>query len=182
MQIDTMFDKVLEIYQPIHDFFNSMWVQIIIKGFLIYFFLIWIALIIWVTKDIVNRSKNIFVQVFSILLVTLLNIFGLILYLIIRPSKTLKQRYIEEIEKKMFLDTMSDYYNCTKCGTKIEKDFNFCPSCGTSSKTVCKHCGQKVMVDWKICPYCKSEIKIDEPIDDKGKKHFGAKIQDLIKK
>ncbi len=42
----------------------------VLKFVIIYFFIIRISLIIWVIKDIINRSGNIFFQMFCILLIT----------------------------------------------------------------------------------------------------------------
>jgi len=58
------------------DFLNTIWAAItfemIIKLAIIYFFIIWIAVIVWVIKDVSNRTNNIFLQIFSILLVVFL--------------------------------------------------------------------------------------------------------------
>lgn len=63
-----------------------------------YLILLWAAIVIWATKDIISRSNNILLQLFSILIVLILNIFGLIIYLAIRPSKTLVEKFFEELE------------------------------------------------------------------------------------
>ena len=72
--------------------------RIIVFGLIIYLILLWIALIVWVTKDILSRTNNIAFQIFSILMVAILNIFGLIIYLAIRPSKTLVEEFFENLE------------------------------------------------------------------------------------
>jgi hypothetical protein len=40
-----------------------------LKLLVIYFFIVWIAIIVWVTKDIINRTNNILFQIFSIITV-----------------------------------------------------------------------------------------------------------------
>jgi hypothetical protein len=37
-----------------------------LKMLLLYFFVFWIAIIIWVTKDIINRTNNVLLQILSI--------------------------------------------------------------------------------------------------------------------
>lgn len=64
----------------------------------VYLVLLWIALIIWTTKDIISRTNNVLIQIISILLVVLLNIFGILIYLAIRPSKTLIEKFFEDLE------------------------------------------------------------------------------------
>ncbi len=74
----------------------------LIKGFLVYLALLWLALVIWVARDIVNRSNNLLVQVFYILLNLLFPVFGLILYLVLRPQRTLLEKYYDEVEHEFF--------------------------------------------------------------------------------
>lgn len=72
--------------------------RIIVFGLALYLTLLWIALIIWATKDILSRTNNLAFQIISILLVTILNIFGVLIYLAIRPSKTLVEKFFEDLE------------------------------------------------------------------------------------
>lgn len=71
---------------------------VIVAGVIIYLILLWIALVIWVAKDIVSRTNNILFQLISILIVLILNIFGIFIYLAIRPSKTLVESFFEDLE------------------------------------------------------------------------------------
>ena len=64
----------------------------------LYVSLLWIALIVWVTRDIVGRTKSITLQVICIVLVAALHGFGAVLYLLLRPPKTLSERYFEHAE------------------------------------------------------------------------------------
>ncbi len=71
---------------------------------IIYLGVLWIALIIWVTKDITNRTHNLVFQICSILLIVIFTpLFGLLLYLILRPTKTLMDRYVEELIEEEIL-------------------------------------------------------------------------------
>jgi hypothetical protein len=72
--------------------------KIIVIVLLSYLVLLWVALIVWVTKDIISRTNNIIFQIVSILLATILNIFGVLIYLAIRPSKTLIEKFFEDLE------------------------------------------------------------------------------------
>lgn len=67
-------------------------------GVVAYFTLLWVALIFWVSRDSNKRSKSWLFKLFSFALVTVFNIFGLIIYVILRPSQTLEERKIESME------------------------------------------------------------------------------------
>ena len=72
--------------------------RIIITFLVGYLVILWISLIIWTTKDIISRTNNVIYQLISILLVVILNIFGLFIYLGIRPAKTLIEKFFEDLE------------------------------------------------------------------------------------
>ncbi len=67
-----------------------------IQGFVIYFFIVWFCLVIWVVRDITNRTHSLFFQVFSILLVLFLTPLGIFVYLLLRPQKTLFEKIFED--------------------------------------------------------------------------------------
>lgn len=75
---------------------------------LVYFGLLWLAVIIWVTRDAINRSESLLFQVFAILLNILFPILGILLYLIIRPNKTTLDRYYEDLEHRLILESISE--------------------------------------------------------------------------
>lgn len=51
---------------------------------------------VWVAKDINNRTRSIVLQVFCILIVLFLTPLGIFIYLLIRPQKTLFEKIFEE--------------------------------------------------------------------------------------
>ena len=80
----------------------------IFLGVLVYIGIIWIALILWVTKDITNRTNSMAFQIASISMIIFLTpVFGLPLYILVRPSRTLMERYFEEVEQ----DMIEQYYD-----------------------------------------------------------------------
>ncbi len=92
------------------DIWNMITFESALKFFILYFFVIWIALIIWVVRDITVRTSNIFLQIFSIFTVLFLTPLGIFIYLLVRPSKTLHDRYYEEIEDNLdiFFDIVEE--------------------------------------------------------------------------
>ena len=75
---------------------------------IIYVGLLWLAIIIWVTRDAINRSDSIIFQVIAILLNITFPVLGILLYLTIRPGKTTAERYYEELEHQLILESISE--------------------------------------------------------------------------
>ncbi len=141
--------------------FSALSPNTIVSILVWYFFLVWIALIIWVTKDITNRSSSLFVQIFSILLILLWTPFSIIIYLLIRPSKTLFEKYYDSTyEEEYYDDVEENITKCSHCGFKIWADYKYCPNCKTCLKRECIEC-KAILPEWlKVCPYCgKDQIK-----------------------
>ncbi len=63
-------------------------VQFLLAIGIAYLVALWFALVAWTFRDIEARSRSVFTQVFSTLLVVLFFVPGLLLYLILRPKET----------------------------------------------------------------------------------------------
>ena len=158
-------DKVVALFEsPLFDW--------IMRGGLIYLGVLWFAVALWVARDIVNRTNNVFTQVFFILMNIVLPVFGLILYLIIRPSKTLLEKYYEEMEYHFLADHSQKDEHCPRCEEPLTKDFLFCPSCAEQVKNNCDSCGQVYLSNYLVCPYCG---KKDKPKENLKRKLKGKK-------
>jgi len=84
-------------------FYETLTFDAFLKFAVVYFFIIWIAILLWVIKDISNRTTNIWLQIISIFTILFLTPFGIFIYLIIRPGKTLFEKYYQEIEYNLDL-------------------------------------------------------------------------------
>ena len=104
-------------------FAESPLLDFILKGVLIYLAILWFAMVVWVARDVINRSNNILFQVVMILLNIILPIFGLVLYLIIRPSRTLLEKYYDELEYSFLNDHAMGDDHCERCEEKLLPDF-----------------------------------------------------------
>ncbi len=60
-----------------------------------------IFLVMFVTRDILQRTRSFSYQLLSIALVALLPIVGFFLYLLVRPARSLREREMEEMLKKL---------------------------------------------------------------------------------
>lgn len=139
---------------------------------IIYFFIVWIAIIVWVTRDIINRTNNILFQIFSILTVLLGTPLGIVIYLLIRPSRTLFEKYYEEasiLEEDLHDFDLSEIKdeikkNCPHCNYEISPEYKFCPNCRNCLKKECISCGKELKPEWSFCPSCgkDQESKVDK--------------------
>ena len=163
--------------------FSLLTFETFLKILVVYFFIVWIAIIIWVTKDIINRTNNILYQIFSILTVLVLTPLWVVIYLLIRPSKTLFEKYYEEaqIEEDADLDTeennekeetkIEEIHHCPKCNYVVKEDYKFCPSCRAELKKECIKCWKELKSEWKTCPFCweEQEKKVEKNKEKKEK-------------
>jgi hypothetical protein len=119
-----------------------------------YLLAIWLASVIWTVRDITDRTGNLLIQTFSVLLVVVFTpILGLPLYLLIRPRTTLAERYYEEAGI-----AESEYVSvCPNCDTEVGEDFRYCPHCGGQLLDECPACGAPKDKDWKFCASCGSD-------------------------
>lgn len=147
-------DSFLEWFDTLTNFFASESFQVLGKFTILYLAALWVALIVWVTRDAIHRSSNVVFQIIAVLLNIFLPIFGLILYLIIRPEKTLLEKYHEDLEYRL-LEGGDDI--CYACGTPVKEGFAFCPNCGEELNEKCPECKKESSRRWKICPYCGKE-------------------------
>lgn len=69
--------------------------DILFRTVIVYFFVVWFCLVIWVVRDITNRTHSLTFQVLSILMVLLLTPLGIFIYLLLRPQKTLFEQMFE---------------------------------------------------------------------------------------
>lgn len=72
----------------------------------IYVGLLWLSIIIWVTRDAIHRSESVLFQAFAILLNLVFPVLGILIYLIVRPSKTTMERYYEDLEHRLILESI----------------------------------------------------------------------------
>ncbi len=165
-----MTENTTNMHPYIAPFWNSVTLEFMIKFAVTYFFVVWIALIIWVAKDIAFRSDSRIFQVICILIMIFFTPLWVFLYLIIRPWKSIYDAYSQEIEEnleilnnivKEGIETQQapKDYECPKCHSEVESDFIICPSCKTSLKDTCHECHKIIREWWKVCPYCQTKQK-----------------------
>ncbi len=150
------FERAVAAYER---FLENLSLELALQLVVAYAFVIWAAFVIWVIKDITNRSSSLFLQTLSVLLVIgLTPLFGVPIYLLIRPSTTLLERYYAEVasmDEPIVEDVVpTSLMQCPECSAPIREEYRYCPACGASLTLTCAGCGKEVEKSWNICPYC----------------------------
>ena len=115
---------------------------------------LWLALVIWTYRDMRSRHRDRLVHILAALMVTLLNLPGVLVYLILRPARTLEEEYQQTLEEEALLQSIEDQSVCPGCERQIREDWLVCPSCHTKLRKHCHSCGRLMELPWNICPYC----------------------------
>jgi len=125
--------------------------------------LLWLSIIVWVYRDIRERTRDIGLQVLAVFVVMMFfpafNIPGLALYLMMRPRETLEEAYARSLEEEALLREIGDEGLCPSCRRFVERSWRVCPFCQTQLKDVCVECQQLLSFNWVVCPFCTAERK-----------------------
>ncbi len=101
----------------VNSIYEGITFDVFIEFTILYFFIIWISILLWVMKDISNRTNNIILQIVSVLIILFFTPFWIFIYLLIRPSNTLFEKYYGEIE-----DNLDIFHEIIK--ERIDKKWN----------------------------------------------------------
>lgn len=119
---------------------------------------LWFAVVAWTFRDIESRSRSVFTQVFSTLLVVLFFVPGLLLYLILRPKESLDQAFQRALEEEYLLQDLDELPLCPSCQRAVDPEFVLCPHCQTSLREPCPSCTRLIDLRWSVCPYCAAPV------------------------
>lgn len=119
-------------------------------GFLLLIVLIlWLSCLVWVLKDSMARSRNVWFHVLAVLLVTFLTpVVGLPVYYSIRPLFILPHKYYGAVL------THALTVSCPDCRTPVAYDHYFCHVCGADCTRKCHHCGTYYPHTYQHCFHC----------------------------
>jgi RNA polymerase subunit RPABC4/transcription elongation factor Spt4 len=115
---------------------------------------LWVALVVWTYRDMRSRHRDRLVHILAALMVAVLNLPGVLVYLILRPGRTLEEEYQQTLEEEALLQSIEDQAVCPGCERRIKDDWLVCPSCQTKLRKPCHSCGRLMELPWNICPYC----------------------------
>src|SRR6267142_2112306 len=105
-----------------------------------------------------RRTENQLLPYLAGLMVVVLNIFGLFLYLIIRPKETLGEAYERQLAEESLLAEAEQRVVCPTCKERVQEEFILCPTCRTRLKRMCPSCAKLIRPEWNICPYCAKDF------------------------
>jgi len=124
----------------------------------LWLFLVWLGIVLWVYRDIRDRTEDVALRVVSVLLVVLFfpgfNLPGLLIYLLVRPRESLDEAYSRSLEQEALLREVGEGAVCYECRQPVEREFLFCPYCRTRLREPCARCRRPLSLFWVICPYC----------------------------
>ncbi len=115
---------------------------------------LWVSLVFWAYRDMRSRGRDPLAPILAALLVAVLSLPGLLVYLILRPARTLDEEYQRTLEEEALLQAVEETTRCPGCGRRVKEDWILCPHCHTRLKKACHHCGKLMDLSWNICPYC----------------------------
>jgi RNA polymerase subunit RPABC4/transcription elongation factor Spt4 len=124
----------------------------------LWLFLIWLGIVLWVFRDIRDRTEAVVPRLLSVALVVLFfpgfNLPGLLLYLLLRPRESLDEAYSRSLEQEALLREVGEGAVCYECRQPVEREFLFCPYCRARLREPCERCRRPLSLFWAICPYC----------------------------
>lgn len=118
---------------------------------------IWISLIFWTSKDISKRSRSWIARILAPVLVLIFFIFGLIIYLFLRPKNTLNDEFREKLNEEVLIHSLDEPRFCSECQNEISSNWLYCPNCKKQLLKPCVKCGNNLDVSWELCPFCGAE-------------------------
>lgn len=119
---------------------------------------LWLALVAWTWRDIRNRARDPLAQVLAVLVVAVLNLPGVLVYMILRPARTLEEEYQRTLEEEALLASIEEQALCPGCERRVKEGWQVCPNCHTRLRKACHSCGQLMELPWNLCPYCGTPV------------------------
>ncbi len=83
---------------------------------------LWLAVVIWTYRDIRSRARDPLVRILASLVVAVLFLPGILIYLILRPARTLEDEYQRSLEEEALLQNIEDVPQCPGCNRRIQPD------------------------------------------------------------
>jgi RNA polymerase subunit RPABC4/transcription elongation factor Spt4 len=115
---------------------------------------LWLSLIVWTYRDIRRRARDSLARILAVLVVAVLFLPGIVIYLILRPPRTLEEEYQHTLEEEALLQSIEDTSLCPGCSRRIKENWLVCPNCHTKLRKTCRECGKLMELPWNLCPYC----------------------------
>ena len=115
---------------------------------------LWLSLVIWTYRDIRLRARDPLARILAVLVTAVLFLPGIVIYLILRPPRTLEDDYQQSLEEEALLQSIEESTLCPGCSRRIKENWMVCPNCHTKLRKNCHKCGKLMELPWNICPFC----------------------------
>jgi hypothetical protein len=119
---------------------------------------LWLGLVFWTYRDARARTHDRLVHILAALLVAALNVPGVLIYLILRPPRSLDEEYQRTLEEEALLSEIEDRPVCPGCSARVRRDWQVCPACLTKLRKPCLACGRMMELPWKVCAFCGTPV------------------------
>ena len=137
----------------------------------------WLALVMWTWRDMRQRSRDPLAQIAAALVVAVLGVFGLVIYVMLRPPETLAEAYERSLEEEALLQNIEERPICPGCGRAAKDDWQVCPYCHTRLKKACVSCGELLELAWNLCPYCAAPQPAPAPQQGARRRSVAARLE-----
>ena len=114
----------------------------------------WLSLVVWTYRDARARARDPLGRILAVLIVAVFFLPGLVVYLILRPTRTMEEEYQNTLEEEAMLQAIEDSQLCAGCGRRVRDAWVVCPNCHTKLKKPCHQCGKLIELPWNMCPFC----------------------------
>ncbi len=148
-------------------FIGNIDFSLVVRLFFYVYIFFWIMVVIWVWFDASERSSSLVFKIFSVIVTLIFNVFGLLIYLLVRPADSYEERYLSELEKKYLQLETAGIIKCPSCTFDLEPSFVVCPNCGESVKVRCDRCNEYVDSYWEYCAYCGVQRDVPENLKER---------------
>ena len=132
---------------------------------------LWLSAVAWVARDIHRRATDPLAQLVCVLIVAIFSFAGLLIYLVLRPTRTLQEAEEHRLESSALMRELEQSSPCPRCGCEIGADYLVCPRCALALRLSCQSCERVLEPGWQICPWCTTVIEAsggDEPPSPNG--------------
>lgn len=153
-----MEDAILNTVSYLEDVDFALVFQAIGIGFMLF----WLVVLGWVAFDAAERFSSIWARILSFILVLMFPIFGLFIYLIIRPKATREEEKWFDLEHRFLKFEAEGLEDCPGCGFELMPNFIYCPDCGYELRKKCESCEVYLDPYWGVCPFCGTQQDLKE--------------------
>lgn len=127
---------------------------------------LWLASAWWAYRDARRRANDPFtpflVATGVLVLTPLLFPMALVVWRVLRPSSTLRERYAADLQRELLV-AGAERSACPACARSVEDDWVRCPSCKAALAAACAACDRPVGLEWSICAWCATELAAAVP-------------------